>query len=102
MPCSTGLAMLASAKQAIALFFHMNKLTTHFPFAAATYVQSWKPGVSGHLNGQHWVQYSRWRHEATFLGQQTLHHALYVFMRMRKRLSTLSFDFSRNLKVVLR
>ena len=43
-----------------------------------SYVQSWKPAVTDHLNGQHQDQYSTWRQEATFLGQQTSYHALHV------------------------
>ena len=60
VPCSTGLAMLASAKQAHANRRASVKTTTHLPHNMQqsihyNCVQSRKPGVIGRLNGQHWT-----------------------------------------------
>ena len=92
----------------VLLFFHKDKTTARnlshdMPQSMGySYVQNRKPAVTGHSNGQHRDQYSRWRHGTTFFGQRILYCASHVFLRMCKRLSTLNFGFSRNVKEVLR
>ena len=83
----------------VLLFFHKDETTMHLPHNIRqsmhySYVQSWKPAVTGCSNSQHRDQYSRWRHGTTFLGQQTSYHALHVLLHMCKSVSTLNFDFS--------
>ena len=75
-------------------FLHKDETTTQLPYDMQqsmpySYIQSRKWPISD--------QYSRWRHGTTFS-----HHALYVLICMLKRLSSLNFDFSRNIKAVLR
>ena len=90
----------------VLLFSCKDKPTMHFPHNMQqsirySYVQIWKPAVTSYSTGQHWDQYSRWRHE-TPLGQQTSYHGC-MYSYACPMFSTLKFDFPRNdVKAVLR
>ena len=102
VPCSTGLATLANAKQA-----HANSCATvlsqrpnnHTPsprYAAIhvlhVYIQNRKPVAVRMTNtGTSMVDSMK----KIFIGPATSYHAVRVFLRMCKMLSTLNFDFSR-------
>ena len=97
--CSTGLATLACVKQVhVLLFFTRTKqphtLSTIYsnPCTAATFKSGSQQLLA--IWGQRRGQYSRWRQGNNFSGH--LYHASHVFLRMRKKLSTLNFDFSRS------
>ena len=111
VPCSIGLAMLASAKQAPAnpcanVFSQACKNPAPSPQYAAIHAlqlcSKQEAAVTGRSNGHHQDQYSRQRHGDTFSGLWTSYHTFHVFLHISKRLSTLNIDFSRNTKTALR
>ena len=63
------------------------------PYAATTF-KTRRQQLTGHLNGQHWDQYSRWRHRTTFWanGPHTMHHMCSYTCTKGFQLWTLTFQ----------